>query len=298
MVRRWPRRLASSGRGGPLRAAEACLELLAAECPCRSQQEHDREHERRNDGPQQRRVAALQQRIVGGKQAGGAAVAEQGKPVMAKIAAYTARPAPAAAAWRSSAAERNTMRHTNIAASASHSATDSRNAAMCAVSKSTIVTATDSAAPSAWRDQDRQVRHHLGPDERGSRKRLGEYRDGSACSQLAGHGRRAGDDDHQQSELREVAHELDVRVHRRGRGKWMTTPGWLSGAGHQGRRALVQLGIVGINVLLNLWLIPAYSWRGAAWASLISDGALVLGLWVAIVSLRRTGTMPGIDSRR
>ena len=41
------------------------------------------------------------------------------------------------------------MRHTNIAASASHSATDSRNAATCAVSKSRIVTATHSAAPSA-----------------------------------------------------------------------------------------------------------------------------------------------------
>src|SRR5207244_7396514 len=30
----------------------------------------------------------------------------------------------------------------------------------------------------------------------------------------------------------------------------------LSGAGHQGPRTAVQLGVVGINVLLNLWLIP------------------------------------------
>ncbi len=67
----------------------------------------------------------------------------------------------------------------------------------------------------------------------------------------------------------------------------------LSGAGHQGRRALVQLGVVGINVLLNLWLIPAYSWRGAAWASLVSDGALVLGLFAAILSLQRRGMLPG-----
>jgi O-antigen/teichoic acid export membrane protein len=67
----------------------------------------------------------------------------------------------------------------------------------------------------------------------------------------------------------------------------------LSGAGYQGRRALVQIGVVGINVLLNLWLIPAYSWRGAAWASLVSDGALVLGLFAAIISLRRRGTLPG-----
>jgi O-antigen/teichoic acid export membrane protein len=52
----------------------------------------------------------------------------------------------------------------------------------------------------------------------------------------------------------------------------------LSGAGYQGSRTLVQLGIVGMNVLLNLWLIPQYSWRGAAWASLVSDAALALAL--------------------
>jgi len=61
----------------------------------------------------------------------------------------------------------------------------------------------------------------------------------------------------------------------------------LSAAGHQRRRASVQLGIVGLNVLLNLWLIPIYSWRGAAWASLASDAALALALFVAILSLRR-----------
>jgi hypothetical protein len=43
---------------------------------------------------------------------------------------------------------------------------------------------------------------------------------------------------------------------------------------------------------LNLWLIPTYSWRGAAWASLVSDGALVLGLFAAIVSLQRRGMLP------
>ena len=41
------------------------------------------------------------------------------------------------------------MRQTNMAASASQSATDSRNAAMCAVSKSTTVTAMQRAAPIA-----------------------------------------------------------------------------------------------------------------------------------------------------
>ena len=65
----------------------------------------------------------------------------------------------------------------------------------------------------------------------------------------------------------------------------------LSAAGHQGLRASVQLGIVGLNVLLNLWLIPAYSWRGAAWASLASDGALAVGLFAAILTLRRRGAI-------
>ena len=36
---------------------------------------------------------------------------------------------------------------------------------------------------------------------------------------------------------------------------------------------------------LNLWLIPAYSWRGAAWASLASDGALAIAIWTVILAL-------------
>lgn len=61
----------------------------------------------------------------------------------------------------------------------------------------------------------------------------------------------------------------------------------LTGAGFQGTRTCVQLGVVVINVLLNLWLIPAYSWRGAAWASIASDCALLLGLAAAITLARR-----------
>jgi O-antigen/teichoic acid export membrane protein len=55
----------------------------------------------------------------------------------------------------------------------------------------------------------------------------------------------------------------------------------LTGSGFQGLRAAIQMAVAGFNVLLNLWLIPAYSWKGAAWASLASDGLLVLGLWIA-----------------
>ncbi|HUK24885.1 MAG TPA: flippase [Terriglobales bacterium] len=53
----------------------------------------------------------------------------------------------------------------------------------------------------------------------------------------------------------------------------------LTGAGLQGLRTAVQVGIAVFNVLLNLWLIPLYSWRGAAWSSLASDGMLAVGLW-------------------
>lgn len=53
----------------------------------------------------------------------------------------------------------------------------------------------------------------------------------------------------------------------------------LTGAGLQGVRSALQGGAAGLNVALNLWLIPLYSWRGAAWASLATDGLLMVGLW-------------------
>jgi len=61
----------------------------------------------------------------------------------------------------------------------------------------------------------------------------------------------------------------------------------LAGAGFQGIRAAVQLGVAGVNVVLNLWLMPPYSWRGAAWASLVSDGLLLVCLWAVTHGLTR-----------
>jgi Na+-driven multidrug efflux pump len=43
-----------------------------------------------------------------------------------------------------------------------------------------------------------------------------------------------------------------------------------------------QLAIAGFNFLLNLWLIPAHGWRGAAWASLATDGLLGIVYWIFI----------------
>ena len=61
----------------------------------------------------------------------------------------------------------------------------------------------------------------------------------------------------------------------------------LSGAGYQAVRMCIQVGVAIFNVLINFWLIPAYSWRGAAWASLASDGLLALGIGTAVFVLCR-----------
>jgi O-antigen/teichoic acid export membrane protein len=53
----------------------------------------------------------------------------------------------------------------------------------------------------------------------------------------------------------------------------------LSGTGFQGLRSFAEVVISGFNILINIWLIPLYSWQGAAWASLASDGLLSIMLW-------------------
>lgn len=57
----------------------------------------------------------------------------------------------------------------------------------------------------------------------------------------------------------------------------------LTGAGYQRIRVMAQVGVAIFNVLINFWLIPAYSWRGAAWASLASDGLLVATMYAAVM---------------
>jgi O-antigen/teichoic acid export membrane protein len=62
----------------------------------------------------------------------------------------------------------------------------------------------------------------------------------------------------------------------------------LTSAGHQGTRTALQAGVAIFNVLINLWIIPVYSWRGAAWSSIASDAALLcaVGIAVAVISRR------------
>lgn len=61
----------------------------------------------------------------------------------------------------------------------------------------------------------------------------------------------------------------------------------LTGSGYQGLRSLIQVFVAIINVALNIVILPRYSWRGAAWTSLLSDGILLLALWSAVIFLGR-----------
>jgi O-antigen/teichoic acid export membrane protein len=67
----------------------------------------------------------------------------------------------------------------------------------------------------------------------------------------------------------------------------------LMGAGLQRYRTASQVAAVVLNLGLNLWLIPAYGWRGAAWSSLATDGTLGVMNWtvlkiLVVQSRRRT----------
>lgn len=60
----------------------------------------------------------------------------------------------------------------------------------------------------------------------------------------------------------------------------------LSGAGYQGIRAAGQVCVALTNVGLNFWLIPLYSWRGAAWSSIACDGLLAVVMYCILVSVK------------
>jgi O-antigen/teichoic acid export membrane protein len=62
----------------------------------------------------------------------------------------------------------------------------------------------------------------------------------------------------------------------------------LTGAGYQGVRTTIMVAIAATNVLLNLWLIPTYSWRGAAIATIASDSLLAIAIWTTVCYLGRS----------
>lgn len=56
----------------------------------------------------------------------------------------------------------------------------------------------------------------------------------------------------------------------------------LTGADLQEVRSGSQVLVAIVNGLLNYWLIPLYSWRGAIWATLVSECLLMIVLWSAV----------------
>jgi O-antigen/teichoic acid export membrane protein len=63
----------------------------------------------------------------------------------------------------------------------------------------------------------------------------------------------------------------------------------ISGAGFQRFRLASQFVAAAANFGLNLYLIPRYSWLGAAWASLLTDGSLGLMNWAVLLALVQRG---------
>jgi O-antigen/teichoic acid export membrane protein len=57
----------------------------------------------------------------------------------------------------------------------------------------------------------------------------------------------------------------------------------LAGAGKQSWRLTAQLLAASLNIAMNLYLIPRYSWVGAAWSSLATDGLLGISLWSVVI---------------
>jgi O-antigen/teichoic acid export membrane protein len=56
----------------------------------------------------------------------------------------------------------------------------------------------------------------------------------------------------------------------------------LTGADYQWQRSLVQIVVAAFNILVNLWVIRPFAWRGAAWSSLITDLLLAVLLYLVI----------------
>jgi O-antigen/teichoic acid export membrane protein len=63
----------------------------------------------------------------------------------------------------------------------------------------------------------------------------------------------------------------------------------MAGAGLQRYRLALQAGASLFNFGVNLYLIPRFSWHGAAWSSLLTDGLLGLGSWILYGALLRSG---------
>jgi O-antigen/teichoic acid export membrane protein len=62
----------------------------------------------------------------------------------------------------------------------------------------------------------------------------------------------------------------------------------LVGAGFKKTRLGCQIAAAVFNLGLNIMLIPRFTWRGAAWTSLATDGGLAVTMWVLLALAQRT----------
>lgn len=73
---------------------------------------------------------------------------------------------------------------------------------------------------------------------------------------------------------------------------WGTT---ITGSSSQWYRTTTQLGAAGANLVLDIALIPHWSWHGAAVASLLTDAGLAAASWVVVRYLRARETSRSCD---
>lgn len=59
----------------------------------------------------------------------------------------------------------------------------------------------------------------------------------------------------------------------------------LTGSGHQGKRTLIQVTVSVMNLILSVYFIKIYSWKGAVIASLISDTLMVIFIFLCNIYL-------------
>jgi O-antigen/teichoic acid export membrane protein len=66
----------------------------------------------------------------------------------------------------------------------------------------------------------------------------------------------------------------------------------ITGSSSQWNRTGTQFGAAALNLCLDFLLIPRWSWRGAASASLITDGALAVASLIVLEFLTRRKPSP------
>lgn len=62
----------------------------------------------------------------------------------------------------------------------------------------------------------------------------------------------------------------------------------LTGAGWQAKRTHIEFGAAAVNVLLNLALVPTFSWHGTAWVTIATEVILIVALGLALRGISRS----------